>query len=664
MSYSADENENFQLNKEEFRIVIDEIVETIEKLKPAPQLNQSYVNSQLVEYLNQPDVIANIRVWQKLTVEPSWFNVLAPFIKTNPDYWLDHRRILTSLGLSDDFINLLSYQNFRPKVDLLNLCDIYLVKPIHYTQEQYRISKLDGTDRKILNLEEGMYDSFKIRVNRYQYGNSGKYFQADHGKNYCGFYYYYEPNSVYYLKTGRTIVQYNKSSLALALGMTESSVRDILLGNEDNIDEHPESSESPEGSNKDIIESFIYNIIEYHEVSYDYKNYALEDNLDQYICLLAQRHKLDTVILTHMTGKTGYVTEVLDLRGRRESIKNLRFPTILDDKYVPEVYIDPKLFYEMDMIKQAVEEQDITIRQTELFHNVIYGKIEADFNPFVLKGAIHQHVSNVWENIIHISGAIYLQTLKDFEYILTKEFVGNVSILIKHKLYDILERVTSIIDYLQYLKLTDCKTYQILYEVPENDDVESDDEPSGVRRPQGPNEQSEVRRATERSEPQGPSKASGPQGPQGSSVMKNILITAYSNGIFYGSSKKLFIPVNVNTLLIDETGINESFYGYPLENIILRTITDDIFKKIFTMFLHLKHIRNDVYNQYSLEKILPKYSYPTLLTFIAVPIEQVELVVSVFPNLEKLEVLASDREIRKSGIKSSVRLIPVYDRYN
>ena len=316
----------------------------------------------------------------------------------------------------------------------------------------------------------------------------------------------------------------------------------------------------------------------------------------------------------------------------------------------------------MDMIKQAVEEQDITIRQTELFHNVIYGKIEADFNPFVLKGAIHQHVSNVWENITHISGAIYLQTLKDFEYILTKEFVGNVSILIKHKLYDILERVTSIIDYLQYLKLTDCKTYQILYEVPENDDVESDvesdDEPSGVRRPQGPNEQSE---------PQGPSKAterSKAQGPQVSSVMKNILITAYSNGIFYGSSKKLFIPVNVNTLLIDETGINESFYGYPLENIILKTITDDIFKKIFTMFLHLKHIRNDVYKEYSLEKILPKYSYPTLLTFIAVPIEQVELVVSVFPNLEKLEVLASDREIRKSGIKSSVRLIPVYDRYN
>src|SRR5438132_6936899 len=51
--------------------------------------------------------------------------------------------------------------------------------------------------------------------------------------------------------------------------------------------------------------------------------YALEDKLDQPLCLLGREYNLDVIILRNMVGSHQVVTEVLDTRTREESFKSL-----------------------------------------------------------------------------------------------------------------------------------------------------------------------------------------------------------------------------------------------------------------------------------------------------------------------------------------------------
>lgn len=54
--------------------------------------------------------------------------------------------------------------------------------------------------------------------------------------------------------------------------------------------------------------------------------YGLEDTLDQPLCLTAQRQGIDCILLKYMTGKTRIVSEILDMRFREESFKNILYP--------------------------------------------------------------------------------------------------------------------------------------------------------------------------------------------------------------------------------------------------------------------------------------------------------------------------------------------------
>ena len=51
--------------------------------------------------------------------------------------------------------------------------------------------------------------------------------------------------------------------------------------------------------------------------------YSLEDVYDQGICQLAKEKNYDTVILLRMFGKNRIVSEVLDVRDRKDSFKNI-----------------------------------------------------------------------------------------------------------------------------------------------------------------------------------------------------------------------------------------------------------------------------------------------------------------------------------------------------
>lgn len=53
--------------------------------------------------------------------------------------------------------------------------------------------------------------------------------------------------------------------------------------------------------------------------------YAIEDPLDQILCILAQRFSIDIIILERMIGSHQIVTEILDTRPREKSFSHLTY---------------------------------------------------------------------------------------------------------------------------------------------------------------------------------------------------------------------------------------------------------------------------------------------------------------------------------------------------
>lgn len=175
-----------------------------------------------------------------------------------------------------------------------------------------------------------------IPVTRYAAGMSGSFYYDDEGEaeereEYCGTFYYYETGSTTYLAYKTFLVAFNKTDAAMKLGIKT----DI---NDEQLEKHM-NGEYP----RDLMltpreVSVMYEDEEYHRKYSSVINakeqvpfyagmylelYAIEDELDQPLCIAAKEQGYDIVILESMIGSHQVVTEVLDTRSREDSFKSL-----------------------------------------------------------------------------------------------------------------------------------------------------------------------------------------------------------------------------------------------------------------------------------------------------------------------------------------------------
>ncbi len=155
---------------------------------------------------------------------------------------------------------------------------------------------------------------------------------------YCGTFYYYEPESTTLLAYKTSIQFKNKYEAVENLDSTnqyDDLLSDIdlytnfeLIKNNllpDNLIITPQKAYDIQmklNSRKEIINPVdVSNIPRYAGLYFGL--YAIEDNLDQPLCLLGEKHGYDIIILTHMVGQYKIVREILDTRNRSESFDKL-----------------------------------------------------------------------------------------------------------------------------------------------------------------------------------------------------------------------------------------------------------------------------------------------------------------------------------------------------
>jgi hypothetical protein len=187
-------------------------------------------------------------------------------------------------------------------------------------------------------------NNYVIPVSRYAEGMTrGLYFTGEIGE-FCGTFYYLEPDSKVWLNIGsRYVTKVNKVGLAMYLfekmkvkkdkaamsnlanvigyvaDLISNAIRDELeVEIETARKEYFYFSEHGHFQDLNIDENFrmsdgrFFGAID-----------SLEDALDQIICYYSKLVDIDVIILTKMTGHGRLVSEVLDTRSRQESISNL-----------------------------------------------------------------------------------------------------------------------------------------------------------------------------------------------------------------------------------------------------------------------------------------------------------------------------------------------------
>lgn len=170
-----------------------------------------------------------------------------------------------------------------------------------------------------------------IPVTRYAIGMSGGLFHKnDETSEYCGTFYYYEPESTTFLKVENVLEAFDKDDAEDKLGgCGDSSVEfitdryDLLVTPTELVQyenqRYRRKDKVPEG-----VQDRKFYLPNSSSLGYD-GMYAFQDSLDQPICISAKEQGYDAIILYNMVGSRQIVKEVLDVRSRDESFRNLYF---------------------------------------------------------------------------------------------------------------------------------------------------------------------------------------------------------------------------------------------------------------------------------------------------------------------------------------------------
>ena len=197
------------------------------------------------------------------------------------------------------------YRSGRPISDMRVICKRKECKKIE------EATYIVGPDPVILvGFDNGIKQSrkgFLIPVLRYSASIYTGLFSTDiPDKSYCGTYYYYEADSNSYLYANRILVVDNKIK---ALMYIDKKMADYILDS----DIKQIALRFFKG---DTLEELDYT--EFHSGFH-----TVEDVLDDKLCELAKKHRIEVIILRYMTGKSRLVTEVLDVRKRMVSLNKI-----------------------------------------------------------------------------------------------------------------------------------------------------------------------------------------------------------------------------------------------------------------------------------------------------------------------------------------------------
>lgn len=189
---------------------------------------------------------------------------------------------------------------------------------------------------------------YLLPVTRYSKGMSrGLYYGGDDsGKEYCGTFFYYEPESTTFLSYTTRADYFNKSVCALSFQSHNTQNRELYAPN---IAKHV-FGDWPADMMMTPLQAYDYKLYNLRIMMQNAEEltpgqgrlsfandlsqtpryagmlsglYALEDDYDQEICVAGKRRGIDVIVLTHMIGSRQVVTEVLDTRSRQDCMASL-----------------------------------------------------------------------------------------------------------------------------------------------------------------------------------------------------------------------------------------------------------------------------------------------------------------------------------------------------
>lgn len=207
-----------------------------------------------------------------------------------------------------------------------------------FVNSGFQMASLPKTRNGIVRTENHLL----ISVARYGEGMSRGAYSSDYGVakdvgQFCGTFYYWEPDSDIYLDfkhSDNLLFAENKVDAFLQMRSRvagdEASFHEVL---DDTVDVLYPKNMASEDLTEDILNVYLgkNNLLgidqEYRDKNGKYyeQMYALEDPLDQTICKMARELRYDGIFLSRMVGSRRVVSEVLDTRSREESFKNLVF---------------------------------------------------------------------------------------------------------------------------------------------------------------------------------------------------------------------------------------------------------------------------------------------------------------------------------------------------
>ena len=222
-----------------------------------------------------------------------------------------------------------------------------------------------------LNLSNGK-SSLACPVTRYAVGMSkGLYFESNANGEYCGTFFYHEPQSMTYLTFDTYRIFRNKYEATMSLRQEFKQKRSSLIVNlylyatyqktktyatkDDDLKDflHVKQDSIIRDRfyfTKDVPNDLRFTALEWHilndptildedreedrqslldignrKVYVGNRLYALEDAFDQELCILAKMLDINVVILEYMAGQFQTVTEILDTRDRFDCLSNLTY---------------------------------------------------------------------------------------------------------------------------------------------------------------------------------------------------------------------------------------------------------------------------------------------------------------------------------------------------
>lgn len=239
-------------------------------------------------------------------------------------------RRLRSNGMPENLIHTyLIYRSGRPQTIMSQMT---IVEP--FNLEIYGMKLFTSVDPVLisadwLNKIVEVHQPSLFPVVRYGAGMSkGTYtktYVSKTDEEFCGTFFYYEPDSTVFLRATNILFCPNKiCAMAYLIGIDETAKifdSDFKVGTQQYHRTRVREVLDATSWNGVITEMLVGNFdftIHYPEM------YALEDRFDQLLCNAA-RDRFELVVLTSMTGETRVVTEILDTRSRNLSFQSLGF---------------------------------------------------------------------------------------------------------------------------------------------------------------------------------------------------------------------------------------------------------------------------------------------------------------------------------------------------